>query len=126
MWCEGIAEQGLVLCRRLFKVPPDRDDIWLAHYFAHQNHASFQGPAYDHAKPQNVDQAQMQQSQPDNNAEAEAFLQPTFINVVNELNAVTERLLLPESAQIEADTRVRLHLMSHTLSWLLLSKIIPP
>ena len=66
----------------------------------------------------------MQQSQTEDNAEAEAFLQPTFINIVSELNAVTERLLLPESAQIEADTRVRHHLLSHNLSWLLLSKLV--
>lgn len=65
----------------------------------------------------------MQQSQPEDNAETEAFLQPTFINIVSELNAVTESLLLPQSAQIEADTRVRLHLMSHTLSRVLPSRI---
>ena len=46
------------------------------------------------------------QSQPEDSDEAGAFLQPTFINILNELNAVTERLLLPEAAQIEADTKV--------------------
>ena len=38
--------------------------------------------------------------------EAETFLQPTFINILNELSNITERVLLPESAEIEAETEV--------------------
>ncbi len=63
-----------------------------------------------------MDQAQTRQSLSQDIAEPEAFLQPSFINILNELSAVTEGLLLPESAQIEADTRVCLHPMSYTLS----------
>lgn len=43
---------------------------------------------------------------PQDGEEVEAFIQPTFISIVSELNAVTERLLLPEAALIEAETKV--------------------
>ena len=54
---------------------------------------------------QNEHQQDMQ-SQPQDSDEPQAFLQPTFINILNELSAVTERMLLPESAQIEAEAKV--------------------
>ena len=52
------------------------------------------------------EQQQDLQSQPQDSDEPQAFLQPTFINILNELSAVTERVLLPESAQIEAEAKV--------------------
>ena len=55
---------------------------------------------------QQLEQQQGTQSHPQDSDEAEAFLQPTFINILDDLTAVTEKMLLPESAQIEADTKV--------------------
>ena len=43
----------------------------------------------------------------DESEEGEAFLQPTFIGIVSELSAITEGVLLPDSANIEAEAKVR-------------------
>ena len=42
----------------------------------------------------------------DGSEEAEAFLQPTFIGIIGELSAITEGVLLPDSAHIEAEAKV--------------------
>ena len=46
------------------------------------------------------------QDQPNASEEAEAFLQPTFISIIQELSAITEGVLLPDSAHIEAEAKV--------------------
>ena len=61
-------------------------------------------PSHQNEQPQNM-QSQPQEKHASDD-EADAFLQPTFINILNELSAVTERVLLLESAQIEAETKV--------------------
>ena len=65
----------------------------------------FQVTLDNSASHQNGQQQDMQIQLQDND-EAGAFLQPTFINILNELSAAIERVLLPKSAQIEADTKV--------------------
>ncbi|CAK0784678.1 hypothetical protein CVIRNUC_007882 [Coccomyxa viridis] len=41
----------------------------------------------------------------DGSEEAEAFLQPAFIGIISELSAITEGVLLPDSAHIEAEAK---------------------
>ena len=49
----------------------------------------------------------------DGSEEAEAFLQPTFIGIIGELSAITEGVLLPDSAHIEAEAKVCLTITVH-------------
>ena len=49
----------------------------------------------------------------DGSEEAEAFLQPTFIGIISELSAITEGVLLPDSAHIEAEAKVCLTMKVH-------------
>ena len=49
----------------------------------------------------------------DGTEEAETFLQPTFIGIISELSAITEGVLLPDSAHIEAEAKVCLTITVH-------------
>ena len=49
----------------------------------------------------------------DGSEEAEAFLQPAFIGIISELSAITEGVLLPDSAHIEAEAKVCLTITVH-------------
>ena len=61
---------------------------------------------YSSQQPGPVDDQHARHDHRDGSEEADAFLQPTFIGIISELSAITEGVLLPDSAHIEAEAKV--------------------
>ena len=82
-------------------------------YFLYSDVAAQADAEHSNQQPGPVNDPHAVHDHVDGSEEAEAFLQPTFIGIISELSAITEGVLLPDSAHIEAEAKVCLTIAVH-------------